>query len=127
MVEQGQHERARSRLDEAIELYAGLGPALDPRRGNALLELGRARLALGDDQAGIALEGAIALLSHRARDASALARARFALAQALLRPTDPSPATLDRARTLARDALAGLEEDDPLRPELESWLETKGR
>lgn len=122
LLEQGEPEPARARLEEAVELYAALGAQLDPRRGETLLELGRARLALGQiDQARVTLEGAISLLAHRQADAAALARARFTLARALRRD-DADDRDRDRAESLARDALAGLDEEDPLRPEVLAWL-----
>ncbi|MEX1369130.1 MAG: tetratricopeptide repeat protein, partial [Nannocystaceae bacterium] len=119
--EQGEPAGAVPLLADAIVHYEGLGTPLDPRRGRTLLELGRARMTLGEARAArMALEDAIVLLAHRQQDSAVLAAARFELAQALIADGGD---TTERAKSLAGDALAGLDEDDPLRGRIRSWLD----
>ena len=120
--QQGRNARALPLLREAISLYRGLGPPLNPRRGETLLDLGLTRLDLGQVvEARANLEESIPLLTQQPTLSEPLARARFALARALL-STKADDETRSRALSLARDALAGLSEDSPYRAEVRDWL-----
>jgi tetratricopeptide (TPR) repeat protein/predicted Ser/Thr protein kinase len=118
---QGEHAQALPLLSEAIELYRSQGPVLDPRRGETLLDLGEVLLAVDPPAARVPLEAAQPLLTTPQLPAATLARARFALARALM-VDRPSASERTRARRLAEDARAGLPEDDPRQPEVSAWL-----
>jgi len=119
--------RALPRLSEAVELYTALGPELDSRRGETLLELGEVLLDADDPAAAHrTLETAQPLLTTPKLPATTLARARFALARALMADA-PTPASRDRARQLAEDARMGFDEGDPRRAEVTAWLDALER
>ncbi len=120
--EQGEHARAETLLTEATRLYREQGTAFDPLRGNAMLELGEVQLAMAKPvEARITLEAAIPLLTTPQVEATRLARARFGLARALARG-DVGDEGQARALRLAEDALVGLDDDDPMRREVQAWL-----
>ncbi|MCA9707427.1 MAG: tetratricopeptide repeat protein [Myxococcales bacterium] len=121
---QGRLPAAEALLLEAIEHYRQLGPALASRRGEALLDLGLVRL--GHDSPRTArppLQEAIGLLATPQVPAHVLARARFALARALVTDDDQDePQDRAQARQLAQDARAGLADDPALTAEIDAWL-----
>ncbi|MCH9683334.1 MAG: serine/threonine-protein kinase [Deltaproteobacteria bacterium] len=115
--QQGDHPRALKLLTEAVALYRSQGEAVDPLRGQAMLDLGELQLAASQRSAAAdTLDAAIPLLTTPQVPAEVLARARFGLARAV-GATDAA-----RARRLAEDARVGLDEEDLLRTEVEHWL-----
>ncbi|MCX4246419.1 serine/threonine-protein kinase [Paraliomyxa miuraensis] len=125
---EGDHARALSLLSEAIELYRSGGAALDPRRGETLLDLGEVLLAKGEPAAAREpLEAALPLLITPQVSPEALARARFALARALVANEPAGPDAHARATELAQSARLGLPDDDPRRREIGTWLDALAR
>ena len=119
--QQAQPDAARQLLVEAIELYRRLGPDLDPRRGEALLDLGTVLLETDAPAAARErLEAAIPLLATPQIPAQTLARARFALARTLAAADPPDR---EGAVRLANDARAGLLDDPAARAEIDAWLD----
>ncbi len=124
---QGEPRAAIPLLSEAIELYASLGPALDPRRGETLIELGEARLAVDEPAlARTTLETAQPLLTTPQAPPATLAHARFALARALV-ADQPTTDDLARAQQLAEDARVAFDDDDPRRQAVSAWLAARAR
>ncbi|MCC7380799.1 MAG: tetratricopeptide repeat protein [Deltaproteobacteria bacterium] len=112
-------EAARATLEDARAWAERAGRTEQEAR--ALRGLGAAELELGDLPRAIdRLERAVALLAPMANPVE-LARARFALAEALAR----DPASLSRAQEEARAALSALSGGDPSSPEqatIQRWI-----
>ncbi|MEM9452818.1 MAG: serine/threonine-protein kinase [Myxococcota bacterium] len=119
--QQARPDAARQLLTEAIEIYQTLGPGLDSRRGEALLDLGTVLLATDTPAAARRpLEAAIPLLTTPQVPAQTLARARFALARTIAAADPPDR---EGALRLANDARAGLLDDPAARAEIDAWLD----